>query len=63
MAKSKNNRTQTRPSIQYKPKSRGSFEHQSTIYRPVKQNTQEILKPSPHSCFYSRIMTMINKLK
>lgn len=62
MTKSKNG-TRTSTSTYYETRARGRFEHSSTIYRPVKSSTSIIIKPSPRSCFYSRIMAMINKLK
>lgn len=63
MSKSRKQNSQTRPEIHYEVRSRGPFQHQSIVYRPVKQSKQPIIMPDPRSCFYSRIMKMIKKLK
>lgn len=63
MSKSRATKTQTRLPAAYEARARGQFQHQSTVYRPINIKKQPILMPSPNSCFYGRIMSMINKIK
>ena len=59
MSKSRNQVFQTRPKVVYKPRSRGGFSNNSTVYAPVKPKPKPAVLPDPRSSFYKLIMSRV----